>query len=159
MLENISQEAVFAFRRLGFHVDHYTSAMSEDELIQKIGSYHAIGIRSKTKITSHVIQAAPKVRLLYAFPNVVLMCAFHSYSSSDVSASAQIKSILKLQLLLAFLFSTPPSPTPALWPSSSWPSSSRSHASYSNERMNCVTVFGTSNPRVAGKSVERRLAS
>jgi D-3-phosphoglycerate dehydrogenase len=64
MLENISQEAVFAFRRLGFHVDHYTSAMSEDDLVQKIGSYHAIGIRSKTKITRRVIQAAPKVRLV-----------------------------------------------------------------------------------------------
>ena len=61
ILENISQEAVFAFRALGFHVDHYTTAMSEEELVQKIGSYHAIGIRSKTKITRRVIQAAPKV--------------------------------------------------------------------------------------------------
>jgi D-3-phosphoglycerate dehydrogenase len=61
ILENISQDAVFAFRALGFHVDHYTTAMSEDELVEKIGSYHAIGIRSKTKITSRVIRAAPKV--------------------------------------------------------------------------------------------------
>lgn len=61
ILENISQEAVFAFRALGFHVDHYTTAMTEDELVDKIGSYHAIGIRSKTKITRRVIQAAPKV--------------------------------------------------------------------------------------------------
>lgn len=76
MLENISQEAVFAFRALGFHVDHYPSAMSEEELIQTIGSYHAIGIRSKTKITSRIIQAAPKVYLFYSTSNVVFMLSF-----------------------------------------------------------------------------------
>jgi D-3-phosphoglycerate dehydrogenase len=62
VLENISQDAVTAFREQGFHVDHYTRAMSEDELVEKIGSYHAIGIRSKTKITRRVIEAASKVR-------------------------------------------------------------------------------------------------
>ena len=61
LLENISQEAVKAFRAQGFHVDHSAKAMSEDELVQKIGSYHAIGIRSKTKITERVIKAASKV--------------------------------------------------------------------------------------------------
>ena len=62
LLENISQEAVKAFRAQGFHVDHSTKAMSEDELVEKIGSYHAIGIRSKTKITERVLKAASKVR-------------------------------------------------------------------------------------------------
>lgn len=61
ILENISQEAVAAFTEQGFHVDHYTKAMSEDELVEKIPSYHAIGIRSKTKITKRVIKAASKV--------------------------------------------------------------------------------------------------
>ena len=61
ILENISQEAVKAFRAKGFHVDHYTRAMPEDELVEKIGSYHAIGIRSKTKVTARVIKAASKV--------------------------------------------------------------------------------------------------
>ena len=62
ILENISQEAVAAFTSQGFHVDHYTKAMSEDELVEKIPNYHAIGIRSKTKITERVIKAASKVR-------------------------------------------------------------------------------------------------
>jgi phosphoglycerate dehydrogenase-like enzyme len=62
VLENISQEAVQAFQAQGFHVDHYTKAMSEDELVEKIGTYHGIGIRSKTKITARVIKAATKVR-------------------------------------------------------------------------------------------------
>jgi D-3-phosphoglycerate dehydrogenase / 2-oxoglutarate reductase len=60
ILENISQEAVAAFTSQGFHVDHYTKAMSEDELVEKIPNYHAIGIRSKTKITERVIKAATK---------------------------------------------------------------------------------------------------
>ena len=59
--ENISQEAVRTFRSQGFQVDHSTKAMTEDELLQKIPSYHAIGIRSKTKITEKVIKAASKV--------------------------------------------------------------------------------------------------
>ncbi|KAF8078687.1 hypothetical protein FPV67DRAFT_72546 [Lyophyllum atratum] len=67
ILENISQEAVAAFRTLGFHVDHFTTAMSEAELVEKIPSYHAIGIRSKTKITQRVIRAAPKLLAIGCF--------------------------------------------------------------------------------------------
>lgn len=61
ILENINQDAVTVFRGQGYHVDHYTKAFSEDELVEKIGSYHAIGIRSKTKITQRVLKAASKV--------------------------------------------------------------------------------------------------
>ncbi|PIL31861.1 hypothetical protein GSI_06565 [Ganoderma sinense ZZ0214-1] len=67
ILENISQEAVTAFRAQGFHVDHSTKAMSEDELVAKIGSYHAIGIRSKTKITERVLKAASKLLVIGCF--------------------------------------------------------------------------------------------
>jgi D-3-phosphoglycerate dehydrogenase / 2-oxoglutarate reductase len=72
VLENISAEAVAAFRSQGFQVDHHMSAWGEDELVEKIGSYHAIGIRSKTKITERVIKAASKVRfvLLVYSPNI-----------------------------------------------------------------------------------------
>jgi D-3-phosphoglycerate dehydrogenase / 2-oxoglutarate reductase len=65
LLENISQEAVKAFQAQGFTVDHSAKAMSEEELVEKIGQYHAIGIRSKTKITERVIKAASKVRISY----------------------------------------------------------------------------------------------
>ena len=61
ILENISQDAVTTFIENGYHVDHHKTAFSEDELVEKIGSYHAIGIRSKTKITQRVLQAASKV--------------------------------------------------------------------------------------------------
>ncbi|KAF8641054.1 hypothetical protein AX17_000698 [Amanita inopinata Kibby_2008] len=67
ILENISQEAVMVFKTKGFHVDHYTRAMPEAELVEKIGSYHAIGIRSKTKITAKVIKAATKLLVIGCF--------------------------------------------------------------------------------------------
>ncbi|KAI0756896.1 hypothetical protein C8Q80DRAFT_63768 [Daedaleopsis nitida] len=67
LLENISQDAVKAFRAQGFHVDHSAKAMSEDELVQKIGSYHAIGIRSKTKITERVLKASSKLLVIGCF--------------------------------------------------------------------------------------------
>ncbi|KAF8588451.1 hypothetical protein K439DRAFT_1406167 [Ramaria rubella] len=67
LLENISQGAVQAFKDQGFQVDHFTKAWSEEELVQKIGSYHAIGIRSKTKITKRVLKAATKLLAIGCF--------------------------------------------------------------------------------------------
>ena len=61
LLENISPDAVKAFQANGWRVDHHTKSMNEDVLVQQIGQYHAIGIRSKTKITERVIKAASKV--------------------------------------------------------------------------------------------------
>lgn len=61
LLENISSDAVKAFQTNGWQVDHHTKSLNEDDLVQKIGQYHAIGIRSKTKITERVIKAASKV--------------------------------------------------------------------------------------------------
>ena len=66
LLENISIEAVHTFQAQGFHVDHFAHAFSEEELVQNIGRYHALGIRSKTRVTSRVISAASKVRFFYS---------------------------------------------------------------------------------------------
>ncbi|KAJ6621679.1 hypothetical protein B0H10DRAFT_2163027 [Mycena sp. CBHHK59/15] len=67
LLENISQDAVAAFRAQGFHVDHHTKAMSEDELLATLPAYHAVGIRSKTKITARVVKAATKLLVIGCF--------------------------------------------------------------------------------------------
>lgn len=67
LLENISQGAVAHFKSQGFQVDWFPKAWSEDELVQKIGQYHAIGIRSKTKITERVIKAASKLLCIGCF--------------------------------------------------------------------------------------------
>ena len=61
LLENISADAVKTFEANGWRVDHHVKALNEDDLVQRIGQYHAIGIRSKTKITERVIKAASKV--------------------------------------------------------------------------------------------------
>jgi D-3-phosphoglycerate dehydrogenase len=61
LLENISAGAVDSFKAQGYQVDHYAKAWSEEELLKKIGEYHAIGIRSKTKMTEKVLKAATKV--------------------------------------------------------------------------------------------------
>lgn len=45
----------------GWRVDHRLKSLSESELIETLPAYHALGIRSKTKITASVLAAAPKV--------------------------------------------------------------------------------------------------
>lgn len=127
LLENISKEAVNAFKKQGFQVDHFTKAWSEDELLEKIGQYHAIGIRSKTKITKRVLTAANKV----SSPFNLRVCASlitlrHSSLLSDASASAPTKSTSKAHLRLASPSSIRPSRTLAQWRSSSCAKSSRS---------------------------------
>ncbi|THH11213.1 hypothetical protein EW145_g806 [Phellinidium pouzarii] len=67
LVENISSEAVNAFKAQGFQVDHFTKAWSEDELVERIGQYHGIGIRSKTKITQRVLKAASKLVVIGCF--------------------------------------------------------------------------------------------
>ncbi|CEL57506.1 D-3-phosphoglycerate dehydrogenase [Rhizoctonia solani AG-1 IB] len=67
LLENISQDAVRAFTDLGFQVDFHKKAFSEAELVDSIGKYHAIGIRSKSKITARVLKAATKLLVIGCF--------------------------------------------------------------------------------------------
>ncbi|KAI0274712.1 hypothetical protein BC834DRAFT_815336 [Gloeopeniophorella convolvens] len=67
LLENISPDAVKTFESNGWRVDHHTKAMNEDDLVERIGQYHAIGIRSKTKITERVIKAASKLLVIGCF--------------------------------------------------------------------------------------------
>ncbi|KIY71012.1 hypothetical protein CYLTODRAFT_346722 [Cylindrobasidium torrendii FP15055 ss-10] len=67
LLENISQGAVDHFRKNGYTVDHYAKAMSEDELLEHLPNYHAIGIRSKTKLTARVLKAANKLLVIGCF--------------------------------------------------------------------------------------------
>ncbi|KAL4401460.1 D-3-phosphoglycerate dehydrogenase 2 [Malassezia pachydermatis] len=67
LLENVSQGAVKMLREQGFEVDFYTGAWGEDELVEKIGDYHAIGIRSKTRLTRRVFEAAHQLLVVGCF--------------------------------------------------------------------------------------------
>ena len=58
LLENISAVAVDQFRAAGYEVEPHQSALEERELIEKIRGVSILGVRSKTKITAAVIEAA-----------------------------------------------------------------------------------------------------
>lgn len=67
-LENISDAAVKNFQRAGYtRVDKMTKALTEEELIKELKDVHILGIRSKTKITQKVLEAAPKLQAIGCF--------------------------------------------------------------------------------------------
>lgn len=62
LLENIAENAVNAFCENGYvAIERISSALSERELIEKIGMVHILGIRSKTQVTAPVIRKAKKL--------------------------------------------------------------------------------------------------
>lgn len=67
-LENISDQAVKNFQRNGYtKVEKITKALTEEELIKEIKDVHILGIRSKTKITKKVLDAAQKLQTIGCF--------------------------------------------------------------------------------------------
>lgn len=67
-LENISDMAVRQFQNNGYaNVKKLTGAISEDDLIKAIKDVHLVGIRSKTKITPRVLDAAKKLQAIGCF--------------------------------------------------------------------------------------------
>lgn len=67
-LENISDVAVKHFTASGYaNVKRINNALTEDELIAAIKDVHLLGIRSKTRITRKILDAAPKLRAIGCF--------------------------------------------------------------------------------------------
>jgi len=66
LLENIATSAVETLRNQGFHVDTMVS-IDHDALMEKIHSYHAIGIRSKTILTKEIIDCATNLLCIGCF--------------------------------------------------------------------------------------------
>ena len=67
-LENISDVAVSQFQSAGYtNVKKLSGAISEAELIRQVKNVHLLGIRSKTQITSAVLEAAPKLQAIGCF--------------------------------------------------------------------------------------------
>src|SRR4051812_11471095 len=68
LLENISEITVRNFVGKGYpQVQRLTKALPEQELIEAIRNVHIVGIRSKTQITSAVLQAASKLQAIGCF--------------------------------------------------------------------------------------------
>lgn len=67
-LENISDVAVNYFKSAGYsNVRKISGALSEEQLIKEIKNVHLLGIRSKTKITANVLNAAEKLQAIGCF--------------------------------------------------------------------------------------------
>lgn len=59
----VAAEGVAILRRGGFEVDVRTG-LTKDELIQIIGDYDALAVRSETKVTADVLEAATKLKII-----------------------------------------------------------------------------------------------
>jgi D-3-phosphoglycerate dehydrogenase len=67
LLENISAVAVEGFRQAGYEVEEHKTALDERELVEKIKPVSLLGVRSKTRVTAAVLEAAPKLVAVGAF--------------------------------------------------------------------------------------------
>ena len=67
LLENIHEEAAAPFTRAGYEVKRLPSSPDQATLLQEIKDVEVLGIRSKTKITKAVLDAAPKLLVVGAF--------------------------------------------------------------------------------------------
>jgi len=67
-LENISDKAVKFFKDAGYDsVKKIGGALSEEQLMEAVKDVHLLGIRSKTMITSKVLEAANKLQAIGCF--------------------------------------------------------------------------------------------
>jgi D-3-phosphoglycerate dehydrogenase len=67
LLENVHPVAVKLFESEGFNVEILKGALDEEELIEKIRDVSILGIRSKTQVTSRVLEHASKLMCVGAF--------------------------------------------------------------------------------------------
>ncbi|WP_417829492.1 phosphoglycerate dehydrogenase [Thalassospira sp.] len=68
LLEGIHENAVKMFKEAGYsNVDHYPAALDADELKSVVSEAHFLGIRSRTKLTKEVIEAASKLTSIGCF--------------------------------------------------------------------------------------------
>ncbi len=67
-LENISDTAVKQFKDAGYSsVRKLGGALSEEQLMKEVKDVHLLGIRSKTQITSNILDAAKKLQAIGCF--------------------------------------------------------------------------------------------
>jgi D-3-phosphoglycerate dehydrogenase len=68
LLENIHENAVAYFEKNGYtNIEHHKGALDANDLIEKIKDAHIIGIRSRTKLTRDVLDAAEKLFCIGCF--------------------------------------------------------------------------------------------
>lgn len=67
LLENIHHDALTRLETDGYSVELVSTSLNEQELIERIKGVHVLGIRSKTKVTKSVVEAADKLLVVAAF--------------------------------------------------------------------------------------------
>jgi D-3-phosphoglycerate dehydrogenase len=67
LLENLHPQARSILEAAGFDVTTRTGALDESELIEALDGVHLLGIRSKTQVTSTVLENAPDLVSIGAF--------------------------------------------------------------------------------------------
>lgn len=67
LLENVHPAAFKNLSEDGFSVELVKHSLPEEELIEKIKGVHVLGIRSKTRVTKKVLDAADKLLIVGAF--------------------------------------------------------------------------------------------
>ncbi|GAA1030373.1 phosphoglycerate dehydrogenase [Virgisporangium ochraceum] len=67
LLESIHPDAVSRLHAAGCVVESVSSALDEDELIERVRDVHLLGIRSKTQVTGRVLGAASQLLGIGAF--------------------------------------------------------------------------------------------
>jgi D-3-phosphoglycerate dehydrogenase len=68
LLEGIHPAAEESFRAADYPgIEKIRGALSEEELLRRVAGVHILGIRSKTAVTSRVIQAAPHLLAIGCF--------------------------------------------------------------------------------------------
>lgn len=67
LLENVHPVAVEMMKAEGFNVETYPAALTEEELCERIKNVSVLGIRSKTQVTSRVLENANRLMVIGAF--------------------------------------------------------------------------------------------
>ncbi|CEP60098.1 uncharacterized protein LALA0_S01e03004g [Lachancea lanzarotensis] len=67
LLENVNQTAVEIFDGQGYQVEYHKASLPEEELIEKIKDVHAIGIRSKTRLSEKILKHAKNLVVIGCF--------------------------------------------------------------------------------------------
>jgi D-3-phosphoglycerate dehydrogenase len=67
LLESIHPDAVSRLESAGYEVESLRNALDESELIARIAGVHLLGIRSKTRVTAKVLEAADSLVAIGAF--------------------------------------------------------------------------------------------
>lgn len=67
LLENVNKTAIDILTQQGYQVEFHKTSLPEDVLIEKVKTVHAIGIRSKTKLTENILRHAKNLVVIGCF--------------------------------------------------------------------------------------------